>query len=115
MYLIVPSQKISLYLHTQLQTALGSIIKCHLTYSAFDLERPFFGFVVNNNCFCSQKLTILAIWLKFGLKVHTSLLDRFGKFKVFLLPGNKVISAYEPGGELRIVKKCVRARKRILS
>ena len=75
----------------------------------FNLERPFqSAFVVNNSCFCSH---IIAIWLQFGLKVHTSLLDRFGKFKVFLLPGNKVISAYEPGGELRIVKKCVRPGK----
>ena len=59
---------------------------------------------LNNNCFCHKNLTILAIWLKFGLKVHTSLLDRFGKFKVFLLPGNKAISAYVPGGEFRILK-----------
>ena len=62
--------------------------------------------MVNNNCFCHKKLTIVAILLKFGLKVHTSLLDRFGKFKVFLLPGNRVIYAYVPGGELRIVKMC---------
>ena len=56
----------------------------HALYSAFNLERPFLCFVVNNSCFCHKMLNVIAIWLKFGLKVHTSLLDKFGKFKVFL-------------------------------
>ena len=69
--------------------------------------------MVNNNCFCHKKLTILAdIWSEDSYILGLTGLE---SLKVFLLPGNKVISAYVPGGELRIVKKCVRARKRILS
>ena len=30
-------------------------------YSAFNLERPFLCFVVNNSCFCHKKLNVIAI------------------------------------------------------
>ena len=32
-----------------------------LLYSAFNLERPFLCFVVNNSCFCHKKLNVIAI------------------------------------------------------
>ena len=59
-----------------------------------------------------QKLLIFVYDMKFGLArfIHPGLnptrLDRCSKFKVFLLPGNKVISAYRNQvAELRISKK----------
>ena len=82
-----------LWLSTRIRNGLSfPCVHCKFTehnrrgtdYSAFNLERPFLCFVVNNSCFCHKKLNVIAIWLKFGLKVHTSLLDKFGKFKVFL-------------------------------
>ena len=33
----------------------------NLIYSAFNLERPFLCFVVNNSCFCHKKLNVIAI------------------------------------------------------
>ena len=54
-------------------------------YSASNLERPFLCLVVNNYVFRYKKVTIIAIKLKFRLKVHTSLLNTFGSVSVIRL------------------------------
>ena len=41
-------------------------------YSAFNLEEPLLCFVVNKYVLCSEKVTIVAIGLKFAMSVHTS-------------------------------------------
>ena len=44
----------------------------HHFYSAFNLEEPLCVFVVNKYVLCSEKVTIVAIGLKFAMSVHTS-------------------------------------------
>ena len=56
--------------------------------------------MVNNYVFCYKKVTIIAIKMKFSLNVHTSLLNMFGKFRVFLLSDYKVVAVYVPRVDL---------------
>ena len=73
-------------------------------YSASNLERPLLCFVFNNNVLCYKKVTIIAIRLEFGPNFHTSLLNMFGKFYVFLLSDYEVVAAYVPSVDLQFIK-----------
>ena len=71
-------------------------------YSAFNLEEPFLCFVVNKYVLCSEKVTIVAIGLKFAMSVHTSFCSVCRKSGLTMLVDSKVVAACVPGIGLQL-------------
>ena len=71
-------------------------------YSAFNLEEPLLCFVVNKYVLCSEKVTIVAIGLKFAMSVHTSFCSVCRKSGLILLVDSKVIAACVPAIGLQL-------------
>ena len=72
------------------------------TYSAFNLEEPLLCFVVNKYVLCSEKVTIVAIGLKFAMSVHTSFRSVCGKSGLIMVVDSKVVAACVPGIGLQL-------------
>ena len=53
----------------------------------------------------AKNVIFVAMKMKSGLNVLISVLIKYGKFKVFLLPANNFVAAYVPDGELRLITK----------
>ena len=66
-------------------------------YSAFNLEEPLLCFVVNKYVLYSEKVTIVAIGLKFAMSVHTSCRSVCRKSGLIMLVDSKVVAACVPG------------------
>ena len=73
-----------------------------LEYSAFNLEEPLLCFVVNKYALCSEKVTIVAIGLKFAMSVHTSFRSVCRKSGLIMLVDSKVVAACVPGIGLQL-------------
>ena len=85
-------------------------------YSAFNLEEPLLCFVVNKYVLCSERVTIVAIGLKFAMSVHTSFCSVCRKSGLIMLVDSKVVAACVPGiGLQNFMKKYVKARKIVWS
>ena len=71
-------------------------------YSAFNLEEPLLCFVVNKYVLYSEKVTIVAIGLKFAMSVHTSFRSVCRKSGLIMLVDSKVVAACVPGIGLQL-------------
>ena len=80
-------------------------------YSAFNLEEPLLCFVVNKYVLCSEKVTIIAIGLKFAMSVHTSFCSVCRKSGLIMLVDSKVVAACVPGIGLQLEKNVLRPGK----
>ena len=76
--------------------------KMAATYSAFNLEEPLLCFVVNKYVLCSEKVTIVALGLKFAMSVHTSFRSVCKKSGLIMLVDSKVVAACVPGIGLQL-------------
>ena len=76
--------------------------KCQHRYSAFNLEEPLLCFVVNKYVLYSEKVTIVAIGLKFAMSVHTSFRSVCRKSGLIMLVDSKVVAACVPGIGLQL-------------
>ena len=76
--------------------------KTQTRYSAFNLEEPLLCFVVNKYVLYSEKVTIVAIGLKFAMSVHTSFRSVCRKSGLIMLVDSKVVAACVPGIGLQL-------------
>ena len=80
----------------------GAMEQQGIDHSAFNLEEPLLCFVVNKYVLYSEKVTIVAIGLKFAMSVHTSFRSVCRKSGLIMLVDSKVVAACVPGIGLQL-------------